>query len=248
MRGDHIMKRKAIVGIELLLVTLFLAGCGGISQKDYDAVIAERDTAQVQIATIQNQLDAVQKNLIAANTEIADLETLIADIEKAAAETTEEKTETGGTSGSETTLTAVYTNSDYGFSLEYPNDWAEMTQNLGPSVVARIGEGTYFIPAVRIIIREETEGTTLLEVFTAHLTADGNKAIDNFTASNVTINGTNFTQAEVTYHGAYGAYDSLIIGLVKNGKWIIIEVYTLSSFPFSDEGTKTKIINSVTFK
>jgi len=84
-------------------------------------------------------------------------------------------------------------------------------------------------------------------LFTAHLAEDGGKTIDTFTASDVTISNTAFTQAEVAYSGGYGAYDSLIIGLVMDGKWIIIEVYTLSSYPFSDEGIKTEIMNSVTF-
>jgi hypothetical protein len=213
------MKRKVLVGIALLLVALIFTGCGGISQEDYDAAVAERD--------------AVQSELTAALAEIADLEALIAEIEAAAAEAAQP---------------AVYTNSDYGFSLEYPKEWAEKTSGLGPSVVSRIGEGTYFIPAVRTIIRDEAEGATLKEVFTAHLTEDGGKTIDTFTASDVTINGTEFTQAEVAYSGGYGAYDGLIIGLVKDGKWIIIEVYTLSSYPFADEGIKTEIINSVTFE
>jgi len=144
---------------------------------------------------------------------------------------------------------ATYTNSDHGFSLEYPGNWAEKTEDLGPGVVWRVGQGSYFIPAVRVIVCDQAEGANLQAVFTAHLTADGDKTIDTFTASEVTIDGTEFTQAEVAYTGSYGTYDSLIIGLVKNGKWIIIEVYTLPSFaPFSDEGQKAEIIGTVKFQ
>ena len=143
----------------------------------------------------------------------------------------------------------TYTNSDYGFSLEHPDDWAEKTEDVGPGVVWRIGKGTYFVPSVRVIIRDQAEGATLQEVFTGHLTADGGKTIDTFTASDVTINGTEFTQGEVTYTGSSGTYDSLIIGLVKNGKWIIIEVYTVPLyFPFSNPGQKAEIIGTVTFE
>jgi hypothetical protein len=220
--------------IGCIVVLTLVAGCdGGVSQEDYDAAVSERDAAQAQIAPMQMHLDAIQSDLNATNTEIAYLEALMAEIEAAAAEAERP---------------AVYTNSDYRFSFEYPKEWAEKTTGLGPSVVLRIGEGVYYIPAVRVIIRDEVEGVTLEEVFIAHLTEDGGKTIDSFTASDVTINGTEFTQAEVAYSGGYGTYDSLIIGLVKDGKWIIIEVYTLSSYPFADEGIKTEIINSVTFE
>jgi para-nitrobenzyl esterase len=143
----------------------------------------------------------------------------------------------------------TYTNTDYGFSLEYPGDWNEKTEDLGPGVVWRVGSSAYLVPSVRVIIRDEAEGTTLEEVFTAHLTEDGDKTIDTFTASDVTINGIDATQAEVTYSSdAYG-YESMIIGLVKDGKWIIIEVYTVPTyFPFADEGQPAEILGTVTFE
>jgi hypothetical protein len=235
------MRRKALIGIVLLLTVPLFVGCnGGVPQADYDGAVAERDAAQAQAAalqsqldTVQNDLDTAQDDLDAANATIAELEALAAEIEAA-----EEEAATP----------AVYINTDYGFSLEYPRGWAEKTEGLGPGVITRIGEGVYCIPAVRIIVRDETEGATLEEVLAAHLTEDGGKTIDTYTASDVTINSTQFTQAEVAYSGGYGAYDSLIIGLVQDGKWIIIEVYTLSSYPFEDESIKTEIINSVTFE
>jgi para-nitrobenzyl esterase len=143
----------------------------------------------------------------------------------------------------------TYTNSDYGFSLEYPANWAAKTGDLGSGVVWRVGQGTYFVPSVRVIIRDQAEGATLQAVFTAHLTADGGKTIDTFTASDVTINGTEFTQAEAAYTGPLGNYESLIIGLVKSGKWIIIEVYTVPAyFPFATTGQKAEIISTVKFQ
>ena len=227
------MKSKILwLFIGCIVVLTLMAGCGGVSQEDYDAAIAERDTAQSQIAPLQSQLSALQSDFSATNAEIADLEALSTELEAAAAEAARP---------------AIYTNSDYGFSFEYPKGWAEKTSGLGPGVILRIGEGMYYIPAVRVIIRDESEGATLEEVFTTHLTEDGGKTIDTFTASDITINGTEFTQAEVAYSGGYGTYDGLIIGAVKDGKWIIIEIYTLSSYPSSDESIKTDIINSVTF-
>ncbi|GEM_PF-852731 len=144
---------------------------------------------------------------------------------------------------------ATYTNAEFGFSLRYPDNWTPKTGDLGPAVIWRVGYGTYCVPSVRVIIRDRSEGADLKEVFTRHLVADGNKTIDAFTASRVTINGTEVAQAEVAYTGASGKYDSLVIGLVRNGKWVIIEVYTVPAyFPFSTPTQKTDIIGTVQFK
>jgi hypothetical protein len=49
------MKGKLLIGIVLLLVSsLALVGCTtGVSQEDYDAVVAERDAAQAQIVELE---------------------------------------------------------------------------------------------------------------------------------------------------------------------------------------------------
>lgn len=142
----------------------------------------------------------------------------------------------------------AYTNTDYGFSLEYPGNWNEKTEDLGPGVIWRFGgSGAYLVPSVRVIVRDEAEGATLEEVFTAHLAEDGEKTIDTFTASDVTINDTDVTQAEVIYSSTAYEYESVIIGLIKDGKWIIIEVYT-TYFSFDYEGQPAEILGTVTFE
>jgi phytoene dehydrogenase-like protein len=49
------MKKLILVGVALLMVTsLLLSACaGGVSQEDYDAVIAERDAAQAELAGVE---------------------------------------------------------------------------------------------------------------------------------------------------------------------------------------------------
>ncbi len=144
---------------------------------------------------------------------------------------------------------ATYTNSDYNFSLQYPGSWVPKAGDLGPNVVWRVGAGNYNVPAVRVIVLDRSAGADLKAAFAGHLAADGSKTIDTFSASEVTIGGTRVTQAEVTYTGAAGKYDSLIIGLVRNGKWVIIEVFTVPAyFPFTTPNQKYDIINSVKFQ
>ncbi len=144
---------------------------------------------------------------------------------------------------------ATYTNSEFGFSLKYPDNWTPKTGDLGPNVIWRVGAGSYCVPTVRVIVRDQSEGADLKEVFTRHLTADGNKTIDTFSASKITINGTQLDQAEVSYTGAAGKYDSLVIGLVKKGKWVVIEVFTVPAyFPFTTPTQKADIISTIRFQ
>jgi para-nitrobenzyl esterase len=83
------MKRIVLVGMTLLLVIPLFAGCGGVSQEDYDAILAETDAAQAQVATlqsqidtVQSQLDAVQSDLDAVQSELDAANAVIAGIEE----------------------------------------------------------------------------------------------------------------------------------------------------------------------
>jgi hypothetical protein len=68
-------------------------------------------------------------------------------------------------------------------------------------------------------------------------------------ASTVTINGTEFDKGVPEYSHTYGPYDSVIIGLVKDGKWIIIEIYTLPALGanWPTDTTQDEILGTVTF-
>ena len=59
------MKRKLLIGMVLLLVSsLALVGCpAGVSQEEYDAVVAERDAAQAQAATLEAELAEAQAQI-----------------------------------------------------------------------------------------------------------------------------------------------------------------------------------------
>jgi len=59
------MKRKLLIGMVLLLVSsLTLVGCAaGVTQEEYDAVVAERDAAQAQAATLEAELAEAQAQI-----------------------------------------------------------------------------------------------------------------------------------------------------------------------------------------
>jgi len=142
-----------------------------------------------------------------------------------------------------------YSNTDYGFTLKYPGNWRERTENLGQNVIWRVGRGAYFVPSLRVIVLENMERADLDTAFKSHLQADGGKAIKTIATNNVKINGKAFTQADVTYGSGEYAYESMIIGRVKGGKWIIFEAFTVPAFgPFTNEGQKSELLNSIAFE
>ena len=65
-----------LLGIAMLVVAgLVLAGCSsGVSQEDYDAVVAERDAAKAEIAELEEDISDL-------NAEISDLQTQVSDLE-----------------------------------------------------------------------------------------------------------------------------------------------------------------------
>jgi hypothetical protein len=60
------MKKRLLVGMVLLLVSsLTLVGCAaGVSQEEYDAVVAERDAAQAQVVTLEADVAEAQAQIV----------------------------------------------------------------------------------------------------------------------------------------------------------------------------------------
>lgn len=84
------MRGKLLVAIVLLLVaSVLMASCeSGVSQKDYDKVVAERNTAlakrdalQGQIQSLQTELEECQAKCEAGNESVDALQAQIADLQ-----------------------------------------------------------------------------------------------------------------------------------------------------------------------
>ena len=74
------MSRRAIsTGVVLLVASLLLVACG-IPQEEHDAVVAERDLALAQSASLEADLAAKQAALTESRTQV---ETLVSDLESA---------------------------------------------------------------------------------------------------------------------------------------------------------------------
>ncbi len=62
------MKGRGLIGIALLLVSsLVLGGCAdGVSQDDYEAIVAERDAARAEVVTLQSELASLEGKMARA--------------------------------------------------------------------------------------------------------------------------------------------------------------------------------------
>jgi chromosome segregation ATPase len=69
--------RWLLIGGLLLLVSLLFIGCG-VPQQDYDAVVAERDSAQTELQSVKTELSASQAKVSELTSSI---ETLAAELE-----------------------------------------------------------------------------------------------------------------------------------------------------------------------
>jgi len=140
----------------------------------------------------------------------------------------------------------THTDSTYGFSVMYPDKWVAGAAAV-PGVIWRVGgNGAYYIPPLRVIVRPSSQGATLQDVFAYHLTQDGNKTIKSITASSVNVHGYDYTKAAVAYASTAYTYDSKIMGRIVGGNWIIFEVYSVT-YEFDTETQQDDILNSVTF-
>ncbi len=104
------MKRKALIAMVLLVVVTLLAGCGGVSQEDLDAAVADKDAALAQVTSLKSQLTTAQSDLSAANTAKSTAQTSLtaaqAELTKAKADLATATSSLNASKAEVTTLTA----------------------------------------------------------------------------------------------------------------------------------------------
>jgi len=67
------MTKRRFLLVVILLSSLLLLGCG-IPQEEYDAVIAERDSLQVELGLVKSELDDKKSELLSVQTELASVQ------------------------------------------------------------------------------------------------------------------------------------------------------------------------------
>jgi len=78
------MRKKNLIGVALLLVaSLLLSSCvPGVSKKDYDAAVAERDAAQDELTSLRADLQAAEAQIAMSESDLATAQAEIESLEE----------------------------------------------------------------------------------------------------------------------------------------------------------------------
>jgi hypothetical protein len=143
----------------------------------------------------------------------------------------------------------TYTNSQYGFSIQYPKDWAERPEIAVGSIVAAFGVSG-FVPGVSISVLDADAPLTTEWIAKAN-EAEGNKnnKITSGPTETTLADGTKASQYKGTFTTSTG-YDimSFAVSIDKNGKRIRSTVWTIDAFSPYDEALFSEIAHTLSVK
>jgi hypothetical protein len=142
----------------------------------------------------------------------------------------------------------TYTNSEYGFSIQYPKDWVERPEIAKGSLIIAFGVPG-FVPGVSMSVRDASEPMTADWVVAAN-TAEGNTnvKVTSPPAETTLFDGTPAVQYVSSFTS--GQYDivSFAISTDKNGKRIRATVWTIDAFSPYDETLFSEISHTLSVK
>jgi len=142
----------------------------------------------------------------------------------------------------------TYTNSQYGFSIQYPKDWVERPEIVSGTIIAVFGVPG-FIPGVSLSVRDADAPLTADWIVAAN-TAEGNTNVQVTSDLKETtlFDGT----PAIVYTSSFtsGQYDivSYATSVDKNGKRIRATVWTIDAFAPYDEAQFSEIARTLSVK
>ena len=141
---------------------------------------------------------------------------------------------------------AEYVNTEYGFSVKYPEDWKEVSGEGWPKALfyaAAPGQ----VPILGVGVQDvEHEAATFADVLTALSQAAGESGIEIVSETETTLSdGTPATEAVVkwTVQGFPG--DTFALGAIKDNRWIIVTITTISLLAPYDEALFAQIAHTL---
>lgn len=140
---------------------------------------------------------------------------------------------------------AVYVNSEYGFSVKYPNDWVERPELEDADTPFAAGIPA-FVPDMTVTI-SPADGLSWSQSLTAGLEADGCTNVQVISQAETTLcGGAPATEGRVTYITQTGyEANSFWLGAQKGGNWIKIQVFTIDAFSPYDEALFSEIAHTL---
>jgi hypothetical protein len=142
----------------------------------------------------------------------------------------------------------MYTNDEYGFSIQYPKDWVPQPQLVNNVVVAAFSVNA-FIPGISISVAD-VDGPLTANWIVAQTNSlpdtSGGTVIDDITPATL-YDGTPAFQYTETY--TYQSYEILAFGVStdKDTKRIRAWVWTIDAFAPYDETLFSEIAHTLTF-
>lgn len=142
----------------------------------------------------------------------------------------------------------TYTNSQYGFSIQYPKDWVERPDIVNGTIIAAFGVAG-FVPGVSLSVRDADAPLTADWIVAAN-TVEGNKGVKVTSAvTPTTLNdGTPAFQYVSSFMSGQYAIDSFATSTDKGGKRIRATVWTISDFSPYDEALFSEIAHTLSVK
>lgn len=142
-----------------------------------------------------------------------------------------------------------YVNEEYGFSVKYPDSWEEITPK-GEDTVFQVAGAPFDIPGMSIGILDIEEGVSFADVLAAIHEEDGDTDWEvKSEAASTTADGSPAIYIVGYYFSATGYdIDCAYLGAQKDGKWVIVMVYTVNEHaPFSKE-KMSEVAHTLTFQ
>ncbi len=145
---------------------------------------------------------------------------------------------------------AVYTNDEYGFSVQYPDNWVEFPDTVKGATVAAF-RVSGFIPGITISIYDADEPLSV-DWYVAKLDEAGNtkgKALSDLTETTL-ADGTPATELKVGYVSGLTGSDIVALALFtdKDDKRFCMSVFTVEMYTPYDEALFSEIGHTLTFE
>ncbi len=141
---------------------------------------------------------------------------------------------------------AQYVNTEYGFSVKYPKDWKEVSGEGWPEA-AFYAAAPGQVPILGVGVQDvEDEAATFADVLTALSEAAGESGIEIVSEVKTTLaDGTPAAGAVVkwTVQGFPG--DTFVLGAIKDNRWVIVTVTTISLLAPYDEALFSEIAHTL---
>jgi hypothetical protein len=142
----------------------------------------------------------------------------------------------------------TYTNSEYGFSIQYPKDWVERPEIVNGTLIAAFGVPG-LVPGVSLSVRDANEPMTADWVVAAN-TAEGNTNVKVTSPPTETTLDDGTPAVQYVSSFTAGQYDivSFATSTGKNGKRIRATVWTIDEFSPYDETLFSEIAHTLSVK